>query len=439
MTGPRPWWTRRFNELPTAGFDAILRVSLDRRNFIKGLAGTGVALSGCASSRWISDSEAADDHRLRRLEIDHDACIGCFLCEDACHAINSRPEEEGRSSNSEDRSLIHIHSFMPGPYHVVWSCLGCPDIPCVRACDYYASPFSHQKALHIDERSGAITLEKNACAGCERCIEACQRDGGDVLRWDNRDFITGACHLCGGDPVCVSVCPERAIRVVDVDREAILAHRRPLDVAREGIARREGRCLEPEELDSSNAPLRALRVHHERCTGCRLCEAACGERNRPIDVGGESIAGLGDSNGALIQVHRFAGPTYIAWACLGCPDVPCVTACEAEAFGLDQPYALGVDPNTGTINLAPEHCTECRKCIDACSEEGGGVLSWDAERFVVGACHLCGGEPACIPACPFDAIELVDVDRRSTLAPRAIDDVAQRAYESIYGSTRDEA
>ena len=127
------------------------------------------------------------------------------------------------------RSLIQVHSFV-GPYFVAWSCLGCPDLPCVSACDYYADRLHHRKALHVDPGSGAVNLDREACAGCERCLEACERRGGGVLHWDPSRFVVGACDLCAGTPACVAACPTEAIKLVTVDRAAVLAAR-SVDVA----------------------------------------------------------------------------------------------------------------------------------------------------------------------------------------------------------------
>lgn len=396
-------------------------------------------LAGCDVSRFLSGSLDADDGVLRALRVNHDECIGCFLCVEACRDVEERRAAErgiSPTANTRDRSLISIHSFLPGPYHVVWACLGCPDIPCVRACDYYAEPLGHLKALHVDRQSGAITLEREACAGCERCIEACARDGADVLYWDDEAYIAGACHLCDGRPECAIVCPVNAIDMIEVDRAEALDARTPEQTAREGIRRTQDRDVEPERLAGDGAPLRALRVNHDRCTGCRLCEAACDERNNPVRLAPEvELPGPGDTTRSLINVHRIAGPYYVAWACLGCPDLPCVAACEAEAYGEGQRRAWDLDPATGALRLAPEFCTSCQACIDACRCEGAGVLRWDPAEYVLGACHLCGGDPACVGACPFDAIELVTVDRTQPLEPRTVEEVARVGYERVYGSS----
>jgi Fe-S-cluster-containing dehydrogenase component len=230
-----------------------------------------------------------------------------------------------------------------------------------------------------------------------------------------------------------------AIALVEVERRGALRLRTPEDVARDGLARR--RALEPdrEQGETCDAPLRALRVAHDRCTGCRACEVACDEANRPRTVGGVTLAGPGDTGRALIRVHTFAapGPYAVAWACQGCPDLPCVAACEAERFPADAGpgarRALHLDGRSGAVAFEPAFCTACLKCVDACAARGGGVLRWDPAEQVVGACHLCGGEPACVPACPEGAIELVVVDRTRPLEARCPEEVARRWAERALG------
>ena len=399
---------------------------MKRRDFLAGLLGStaGVTLSGCGFERWLSEHPHVDDGALRALRVDHDLCVGCRFCEEACVDANRR-------AGLGDEPLISVHSF-PGPYHVAWACLGCPDIPCVSACDYYADPLGHLKALHVDADTGAVSLDREWCAACERCIEACERDGGGVLHWDAERYIAGACNLCGGSPACIPACPEAAISLVVVDRAATLLLRTPEATARDGLERLRQR-QESEEIDDGEVRLRALRVDHERCTGCRRCESACDEANRPRTIDGVALAGPGDVCKSLITVRTFPGPFYVAWACLGCPDVPCVEACKAEDFGRENRRALYVDERTGAVAFDAAFCTECQECVDACRREGGAVLRWDPAALVTGACHLCGGDPACVRECPESAIEIVDVDRSCALEARRPEEVARRGSTRLFG------
>jgi len=61
------------------------------------------------------------------------------------------------------------------------------------------------EALSIDEDTGAIIVDKEACTGCGNCIEACPGDVPTIHPTENYALI---CDLCGGDPECVKVCSE---------------------------------------------------------------------------------------------------------------------------------------------------------------------------------------------------------------------------------------
>lgn len=64
-------------------------------------------------------------------------------------------------------------------------------------------------------------VDEEKCVGCGFCVIACPW-GLVVLDPMKRKAIK--CDLCGGDPVCVKECPEKALLLVDLN-EAALARR----------------------------------------------------------------------------------------------------------------------------------------------------------------------------------------------------------------------
>jgi electron transport protein HydN len=325
---------------------------MKRRRFVQALAGSGLGtfLYGCGLPLVWSGPGRRPGRRA--LFVDHGLCVGCRRCEEACQRVNS---VEGRGPSSTTRSLIYVHSYLPGPYHVAWACPSCPDVPCVNACDYYADPVRHQRAWRINEQTGGLELEKAACAGCERCIDACRREGAGVLRWDAHDYVCGACHLCGGAPACVVVCPTQAISLQGLDEEHHFPPRTPDEAAGQGIAALRREQQSP-QTQVAQMPQRTLRVDADQCTGCRLCEAACDERNQQVHLAGQALPGTGDRARSLIRVHSFPGPYYVPWVCPGCPDVPCVAACRLETFGEPYRRALHLDPGSGAVALRGTTC-----------------------------------------------------------------------------------
>ncbi len=73
------------------------------------------------------------------------------------------------------------------------------------------------------------------------------------------------------------------------------------------------------------------------------------------------------------------------------------------------------------IIVLPQYCRGCRSCQLACSyarhrvfNPAKSVISWERELEtdhtapVISpiACDLCGGDPACVRACPYGALEI---------------------------------
>ncbi len=127
------------------------------------------------------------------LRIDQTKCIGCHQCELAC-------------------SLRHHGMFAPWLARVrvtfndlncearVSVCWSCPERSCVSAC-----PIS---AIRVDERTGMPVIDDEACLGCGQCVERCPHH----VIWLNPEGTKAVkCDLCGGVPVCLSVCPTGAL------------------------------------------------------------------------------------------------------------------------------------------------------------------------------------------------------------------------------------
>jgi Fe-S-cluster-containing dehydrogenase component len=143
-----------------------------------------------------------------------------------------------------------------------------------------------------------------------------------------------------------------------------------------------------------------------RCVGCRRCELACTEYNkgksqptisnikiaRNINFGAKSA-----SSGYETAMGMFGNHRVVQDTCKQCPHpVPCATTCPQNAIGVDQKtFARVVDESK---------CVGCQFCQMACPWE---MMSFDAETKKAQKCHLCGGNPECVAACPTGAIKYV--------------------------------
>ena len=191
-----------------------------RRGFLQGLTGVGLAGIGAAIMGSMSAVSTFVTARPAMaapkgyLVLDPELCTGCRTCMAVCSTYN----------NNGEVSMELARLTVPrNPFHSTWEqlkpinyeprpCLQCADAPCVNVCPV--------GAIQTDGKSGtnARVIDQNACIGCRKCIEACEsayeipRIQFDVAR--NKAI---KCHLCGGNPQCVSWCPNHAINYVKAE------------------------------------------------------------------------------------------------------------------------------------------------------------------------------------------------------------------------------
>lgn len=161
---------------------------------------------------------------------------------------------------------------------------------------------------------------------------------------------------------------------------------------------------------SGGAPLRMpgpgeqYRFHFDmtKCIGCKCCVVACNEQNgNPSDILWRRV---GEVEGGVYPDTR---RHYLSIGCNHCLEPTCMTGCPVNAYSKDSV--------TGIVLHSAEACIGCQYCTWNCSY---GVPQFNAERGVVGKCDMCygrlqnGQSPACVVACPEDAIqiEIVRVD-----------------------------
>ncbi len=141
-------------------------------------------------------------------------------------------------------------------------------------------------------------------------------------------------------------------------------------------------------------------VDLDRCSGCKACVAGC-----------HSLNGL-DENEAWRDVGMLIGGTFslpviqhVTSACHHCVDPACLNACPVDAYEKD--------PITGIVRHLDDQCFGCQYCTLACPYD---VPKFHAGKGIVRKCDMCGdrlaaGEaPACVQACPHEAISITIID-----------------------------
>jgi len=144
----------------------------------------------------------------------------------------------------------------------------------------------------------------------------------------------------------------------------------------------------------------AFEVDLNRCSGCKACVAACHALNGLDD--GESWRDVGLLVGGTATLPVLQ---HVTSACHHCLDPACLSACPVDAYEKD--------PITGIVKHLDDQCFGCQYCTLACPYD---VPKFHAAKGIVRKCDMCGdrlkaGEaPACVQACPHEAIRIRVVD-----------------------------
>jgi Fe-S-cluster-containing dehydrogenase component/DMSO reductase anchor subunit len=149
----------------------------------------------------------------------------------------------------------------------------------------------------------------------------------------------------------------------------------------------------------------AFEVDLDACSGCKACVTACHNLNGLDD--GETWRSVGILHGGNAAA---AVKQVVTSACHHCLDPACMNGCPVRAYEKD--------PITGIVKHLDDQCIGCQYCTFTCPYE---VPQYNAKRGIVRKCDMCSGRlaageaPACVQACPNEAIAIRVVDQRQAL------------------------
>src|SRR5260221_2399195 len=147
----------------------------------------------------------------------------------------------------------------------------------------------------------------------------------------------------------------------------------------------------------------AFQVNLDACTGCKACVSACHSLNR-LDED-ETWRDVG-----LLIGHDPEQPyqQHITTACHHCVDPACLNGCPVLAYEKA--------PVTGIVRHLDDQCICCQYCVLKCPYD---VPKYSQRLGIVRKCDMCssrltvGEAPACVQACPNEAIQITTVRRSS--------------------------
>ncbi|WPJ96519.1 DmsC/YnfH family molybdoenzyme membrane anchor subunit [Coraliomargarita algicola] len=168
----------------------------------------------------------------------------------------------------------------------------------------------------------------------------------------------------------------------------------------------------------------AFKVDLDQCTGCKSCVSACHSLNG-LDPH-ETWRDVGTIHGVDLR-----GASYtqtVTSACHHCADPACLNGCPVLAYEKDAA--------TGIVRHLDDQCIGCQYCALKCPYD---VPKYSKSLGIVRKCDMCHGRlaageaPACVQACPTEAISITIVNTLDTLnAARAGAEFLPAAPEAAY-------
>jgi len=131
------------------------------------------------------------------LQINHEKCTGCRLCELVCAV-----RHDGISNPI--RSRIRVMKWESEGVYIPMACQQCQDAPCLHGC-----PVS---AISRNDQTGTVEVDYDVCIGCRTCVSVCPFGG---MSFNGIDHKVIKCDLCDGDPQCVRFCEVHAVEFVE--------------------------------------------------------------------------------------------------------------------------------------------------------------------------------------------------------------------------------
>jgi formate dehydrogenase iron-sulfur subunit len=173
-----------------------------------------------------------------------------------------------------------------------------------------------------------------------------------------------------------------------------------------------------------------------KCIGCKACQAACMEWNDLRDEIGinegsyQNPPDLTADSWTLMRFNEVEVDGRLEWlirkdGCMHCADPGCLAACPS-------PGAI-VKYSNGIVDFVEENCIGCGYCETGCPFNIPRVSKRDRKFY---KCTLCsdrvavGLEPACIKACPTQALVFGTKEDMKTHAAERVAELKERGFKN---------
>ena len=221
------------------------------------------------------------------------------------------------------------------------------------------------------------------------------------------------------------------------------------------------------EAATNTGSNRTTLIDIANCIGCRACQVACKQWNETegeqtqleSDLGFQNPATLSAKTLTLIAFHEFENAlkpggiesAFVMQRCLHCLEPACVSACPTTALHRE---------DDGPVSYNDDECIGCRYCQLACPWDVP-TSEWNSHAPKISKCTHCADRvgqpapiafngaaaadhetkrftasietPACVKACPADALRYGTRDEMLAEAHKRIASRPDRYIDHVYG------
>ena len=177
------------------------------------------------------------------------------------------------------------------------------------------------------------------------------------------------------------------------------------------------------------------------CVGCQECERACAKAHNLPEPKDEPKVGLirktSETQRSAINIFKTSkGEVFNKTQCMHCNEPACAAACLTQAM---------YKTKEGPVIWRGDKCMGCRYCMVSCPFDVP-KFEYHSANPVIQKCDMCyekvvkGGKPACVEACPAEAVifgtrrELI-AEARKRIASKPKDYYSEIFGENVAGGT----
>jgi Fe-S-cluster-containing dehydrogenase component len=196
-----------------------------------------------------------------------------------------------------------------------------------------------------------------------------------------------------------------------------------------------GKKLNAQENQNSEEFVGIL-VDTTRCIGCRACEIACAEEHDLFvpdvvnDDAFEQVRKTSEKQWTVVnKFETEKGDVFVKRQCMHCYQAACAIACPTEAMK---------QTDHGPVIWRGNKCIGCRFCMVSCPFEMP-KFEYNEWNPKLQKCTMCferleeGQKPACVSACPTDALMFGTRVKNLEIARHRIYSYPEQYVHHIYG------